>query len=246
MSGYTAQFDNYSSSFVEETEGEFELMLTSSRSRPIELDSDPANWNINSSLVDDIDATGLVYRSEVFLEDANEERMPYILRGYDGGFANHGGLPLFEWDPQYGSTQSEVWNTVRNRQDLVLLDASFGLELATDGTGISTLSFSIGDSIFLIDLSNPGNKRFVTVAGFLEQSSYLFSPGVWMGDEIVDEQFDGRLTRMYVRLSDSATASSDFDESGAELREENDLQRAMNPRLSVIGFGIICKSWRTI
>ena len=167
LSGYTEQFDNYSSSFVEETEGEFELMLTSSRSRPIELDSDPANWNINSSLVDDIDATGLVYRSEVFLEDADEERMPYILRGYDGGFANHGGLPLFEWDSQYGSTQSEVWNTVRNRQDLVLLDASFGLELATDGTGISTLSFSIGDSIFLIDLSNPGNKRFVTVAGFL-------------------------------------------------------------------------------
>ena len=214
LSGYTEQFDNYSSSFVEETEGEFELMLTSSRSRPIELDSDPANWNINSSLVDDIDATGLVYRSEVFLEDANEERMPYILRGYDGGFANHGGLPLFEWDSQYGSTESEVWNTVRNRQDLVLLDASFGLELATDGTGISTLSFSIGDSIFLIDLSNPGNKRFVTVAGFLEQSSYLFSPGVWMSDEIVEEQFDGRLTRMYVSLSDSATASSDFDESG--------------------------------
>ena len=53
---------------------------------------------------------------------------------------------------------------------------SFGLELAIDGTGISTLSFSIGDSIFLIDLSNPVNKRFVTVAGFLEQSSYLFSP----------------------------------------------------------------------
>ena len=214
LSGYTEQFDNYSSSFVEETEGEFELMLTSSRSRPIELDSNPANWNINSSLVDDIDATGLVYRSEVFLEDANEERMPYVLRGYDAGFANHGGLPLFEWDSQYGSTESEVWNTVRNRQDLVLLDASFGLELATDGTGVSTLSFSIGDSIFLIDLSNPGNKRFVTVAGYLEQSSYLFSPGVWMGDEIVEEQFDGRLTRMYVSLSDSATASSDFDDSG--------------------------------
>ena len=35
-----------------------------------------------------------------------------------------------------------------------------------------------------------------------------------MGDEIVKEQFDGRLTRMYVSLSDTATASSDFDESG--------------------------------
>ena len=35
----------------------------------------------------------------------------------------------------------------------------------------------------------------MTVAGFLEQSSYLFSPGVWLSDEIVTEQFDGRLTK---------------------------------------------------
>ena len=79
--------------------------------------------------------------------------MPYIFNGYDAGFAQHGGLPLFDWDQQYGESETDVWNTVRNRQDLVLLDASFGLELATDGTGLSTLSFSIGDSIFLIDLS---------------------------------------------------------------------------------------------
>ena len=102
--------------------------------------------------------------------------MPYILRGYDAGFAQHGGLPLFDWDEQYGTSETEVWNTVRNRQDLVLLDASFGLELATDGTGISTLSFSIGDSIFLIDLSNPGNKRFVTVAGFWNSHRIYFLP----------------------------------------------------------------------
>ena len=213
LSGYTEQFDNYSSSFVEETEGEFELMLTSSRARPIELSADPEQWAINSSLVDDIDATGLVYRSEAFLEDAEQERMPYILRGFDSGFANHGGLPLHDWDHQYGETEVEVWNSVRNRQDLVLFDASFGLELATDGTDLGGLSFSIGDSIFLIDLSNPGNKRFVTVAGYLEQSSYLFSPGVWLSDEIVTEQFDGRLTRIYVSLTDSATATDDFEDS---------------------------------
>ena len=94
LSGYTEQFDNYSSSFVEETEGEFELMLTSSRSRPIELSVNPKNGMSSSSLLDDIDATGLVYRSEAFLEDENQERMPYILRGFDSGFANHGGLPF--------------------------------------------------------------------------------------------------------------------------------------------------------
>ena len=37
LSGYTLQFENYSSSFVEESEGDFELMLSASRSRPLQL-----------------------------------------------------------------------------------------------------------------------------------------------------------------------------------------------------------------
>ena len=213
LSGYTEQFDNYSSSFVEDTEGEFELMLTSSRSRPIELTANPQDWELNTSLTDDIDAVGQVYRAEAFIEDSNQERMPYILRGFDQGFASHGGLPLYQWDEQLGDDETEVWENVRLLENVVILDASFGLEMNTDGTGISMLSFSIGDSISLIDLSNPGNRRIVTVGGFLEQSSYLFSPGVWLSDEIVSDQYDGRLTRMYVSLSDSATASEGFDDS---------------------------------
>jgi putative ABC transport system permease protein len=211
LSGYTEQFDNYSSSFVEDTEGEFELMLTASRSRPLELSSDPLEWNLSTSLEDDIDAVGKVYRSEVFLEDNSGERMPYILRGFDDGFANHGGLPLYLWDESLGATAEEAWISIGNRDDIVLVDASFGLELSTDGTGISRMSFSIGDSISLIDLSNPGNSRNVVVGGFLEQSSYLFSPGVWINSEISQEQFDSRLTRMYVSLSEQATPSSSFD-----------------------------------
>jgi len=213
LGGYTEQFDNYSSSFVEDTEGEFELMLTASRSRPLELSSDPLMWNLSTALEDDIDAVGKVYRSEVFLEDDSGERMPYILRGFDDGFANHGGLPLHLWDESLGDTAEEAWISIGNRDDIVLVDASFGLELSTDGTGISAMSFSIGDSISLIDLSNPGNSRNVVVGGFLEQSSYLFSPGVWISSEISQEQFDSRLTRMYVSLSDEAKPSSSFDSS---------------------------------
>ena len=120
LSGYTEQFDNYSSSFVEETEGEFELMLTSSRSRPIELSNDPMEWNLSSGLASEIDAVGLVHRSEVFLEDSKQERMPYVLRGFDKEFAEHGGLPLYEWDRQLGSSGTEVWQVVESRSDLVL------------------------------------------------------------------------------------------------------------------------------
>ena len=216
LGGYTEQFDNYSSSFVEDTEGEFELMLTASRSRPLELSSDPLEWNLSTPLEDDIDAIGKVYRTEVFLEDSQEDRMPYILRGFDDGFASHGGLPLHLWDESLGDTAEEVWISIGNRDDIVLVDASFGLELSTDGTGISTMSFSIGDSISLIDLSNPGNSRNVVVGGFLEQSSYLFSPGVWINSDVAEEQYDARLTRMYVSLSDDVQPSDDFDSSGIQ------------------------------
>ena len=61
-------------------------------------------------------------------------------------------------------------------ENIVFLDASFGLESTTDGATIVPLQFSIGDSILLIDISNPKNTREVRVGGFLEQSSYIFSP----------------------------------------------------------------------
>ena len=41
------QFENYSSTFVEESEGEFELMLSAARTRPLQLDGpvSAGNWN---------------------------------------------------------------------------------------------------------------------------------------------------------------------------------------------------------
>ena len=214
LGGYAEQFDNYTSSFVEDAEGDYELLLTGSRSSPIELSENISEWNLSSSLESNIDSVARIHRGEVFLEDAEGERMPYVIRGFDDAFAQHGGLPLYAWDSSLGTDESDVWNTVSSRDDLVILDASFGLESITDGSGISTLSFSIGESISLIDISNPGNTRSVTVAGFLEQSSYLFSAGVWMNDDLVIEQFDGRLTRMYVSVSNDAQPSVTYqDES---------------------------------
>ena len=209
LAGYTEQFETYSGDFVEEAEGEFELLLTSTRSRPIELGDDPSSWGINHSSVENIDAVGRVYRSPVHLEDADGERMPYILRGVDEGFVLHGGLPLHVWDDALGSTSQEAWMSISQFQDVVFLDASFGLESTADGTGLVPLQFSIGDSISLIDFSNPKNTKTVRVGGFLQQSSYLFSPGVWMSGEIVDEQFGGEVTRMYVSVGEEAVATEE-------------------------------------
>tara|TARA_B110001452_G_scaffold166107_1_gene138631 strand:+ start:135 stop:4736 length:4602 start_codon:yes stop_codon:yes gene_type:complete len=242
LSGYAEQFDTYSSSFVEEAEGEYELLLTGSRARPIELPDSPDEWNLSSPVASSIDSVARIHRSQVFLENSEGDRMPYLLRGFDENFSDHGGLPLYQWDKGLGATATEAWMTVGARDDLVILDASFGLESIADGSGLTRLSFSIGESISLIDTSNPGNTRNVKVAGFMEQSSYLFSAGVWISDDVAIEQFDGRLTRMYVSVDDSAQSSAEFEGSqgafspigkssdvrsaSAELAE--DLERSLN------------------
>ena len=215
LAGYTEQFDTYSSDFVEEAEGEFELLLTSSRSRPIDLSDDPAAWGIDHAALDNIDAVGAVYRAPVHLEDRQGERMPYLLRGVDDGFIQHGGLPLHAWDSSLGNTSEEAWITMASFENIVFLDASFGLESTADGTTLVPLQFAIGDSILLIDFSNPENSRNAMVGGFLKQSSYIFSPGVWMSAEPVEAQFSGAITRMYVSVSPGAEATPDYD-GGAE------------------------------
>ena len=211
LAGYTEQFDTYSSDFVEEAEGEFELLLTSTRSQPIDLESDPMAWGINHTAVANIDGVGGVYRSPVHLEDAEGERMPYLLRGVDDGFIRHGGLPLHAWDESLGNSSNDAWNSLGVFENIVFLDASFGLESSADGTTLVPLQFSIGDSILLIDFSNPKNTREMTVGGFLKQSSYIFSPGVWMNGEVVAEQFNGKMTRMYVSVSPDARPSADHE-----------------------------------
>lgn len=214
LAGYTEQFDTYSSDFVEEAEGEFELLLTSSRARPIDLESDPSAWGIDHAAMANIDAVGGVYRSPVHLEDADGERMPYLLRGVDEGFLQHGGLPLHAWNASLGGTSDEAWNSMAFYENIVFLDASFGLESAADGSTLVPLQFSIGDSILLIDFSNPKNTREMTVGGFLKQSSYIFSPGVWLNGDIVAEQFGGEMTRMYVSVSLEAVPSEGHEHQG--------------------------------
>ena len=211
LAGYTEQFDTYSADFVEEAEGEFELLLTSTRARPIDLGDDPDKWEINHSSIGQIDAVGGVYRAPVHLENTDGERMPYLLRGVDAGFTQHGGLPLHVWDSSLGNTSDEAWSSIEHFDNVVFLDASFGLESTVDGTGLVPLQFSIGDSILLIDFSNPKNTRSAVVGGFLKQSSYIFSPGVWMNAEPVESQFSGEMTRMYVSVHPSASATEEYE-----------------------------------
>ena len=213
LSGYTLQFENYSSSFVEESEGEFELMLSASRSRPLQLEGSVEEWGLEKANQANIDGVGRVYRAQAFIENQQEERSPYILRGVDDGFAEHGGLPLHIWDSSLGDSSDEAWTKMLSRGDVVFVDASFGLESSLDGTNVGVFSVKVGENITIIDAQQPSHRREMMVGGILEQSSYLFSAGVWMPAEPVTEQYDGSLTRVYVSVSEDSEASDGFDAS---------------------------------
>ena len=205
LAGYTSQFDNFSTQFVEEAEGDYEILLTSSRARPLDLPPDVLEWNLTETTGDSIDSVARIYRAPAHIEDDSGERMPYIIRGFDENFSNHGGLPLHIWDEQLGETAEEAWISIEKYDDIVFVDASFGLELATDGTGLNQIKLSIGDLISLIDFSNPENRRYVRVGGFLAQSSYLYSAGIWINSNVAVEQFDAKATRMYISVSEEST-----------------------------------------
>ena len=211
LSGYTLQFENYSSTFVEESEGEFELMLSAARSRPLQLEGPISEWELEHADADRIDAVGRVYRTQAFIENEEAERSPYILRGVDEGFAGHGGLPLHIWDDSLGDSSEEAWSTMLQRGDVVFVDASFGLESSIDGASVGVFSVLVGENITIIDAQQPSHRREMVVGGILEQSSYLFSAGVWMPSEPVIEQYDGSLTRVYVSVSENSRASEGFE-----------------------------------
>lgn len=210
LGGYTSQFTAVSADFVQESEGEFEVLLTGSMSAPLLIDRDPATWGLPEDQVVRIDAVAPVSRAVVLLDAGQEDAVPYILRGADSSFANHGGLALHLWDTSLGSTEDEVWATVLARDDLVLVDASFGLESATDGAAVGLLALDLGESVRLVQPGDPANAHTVQVAGYLAQSSLAFSPGIWVNQTLVDERFDGAVTRVYVSVPpDVVPLSSD-------------------------------------
>ena len=211
LAGYSVQFEEHSSGYVEDASGEFEILLSSSRQLPLELSDDVNEWNLSNSTIEDIDAIGRISRAVVWVEEG-EDRIPYILRGVDTGFVEHGAIPLEDWDRALGQTQIEAWKSVKSNPNIVFIDSSFALVDPNTGESISGLSLSIGKSILLIDISNPGNARNVTVGGILSQSSQLFSAGIWMDGEIVNDQYGGVVTRIYVS-HDSNLESSELEES---------------------------------
>ncbi|MDP6870371.1 MAG: FtsX-like permease family protein [Candidatus Poseidoniaceae archaeon] len=219
LAGYSVQFEEHSQGYVEDASGDFEILLSSSRSLPLNLTSDPLEWGLEDNHAASIDTVGQVSRAVVWVEH-EEEKIPYLLRGVDDGFVKHGGLPLESWDPSLGQTEQDAWDALNYRDDIVFLDSSFALVDPNTGESMTGLTISIGESILLIDISNPGNTRSLVVGGILSESSYLFSAGIWMNNEIVEEQFGGVVTRIYVSHNSGIESAQLHDVLSDELASD--------------------------
>lgn len=211
LAGYSVQFQEHSAGYVEDASGDFEVLLSSSRQVPLELSSNPDEWGLKETSPSDIDAVGRVNRAVVWVDDG-DEKIGYILRGVDSGFTEHGGIPLEDWDRSLGSTQEEAWDSLNSNPNVVFVDSSFALIDPNTGESLVGITLPIGKSISLIDITNPGNSRNVTVGGILSESSQLFSQGIWMNGEIVEEQYGGVVTRIYVS-HDAGSNSAELEES---------------------------------
>jgi len=233
LAGYSVQFEEHSGGFVDDASGDFEILLSSSRQSPLELSSNPQDWNLTETDPNDIDAVGKVSRAVVWVEDG-DDRIGYILRGVDSGFTEHGAIPLEDWDRALGETQEEAWKSLRINQNVVFIDSSFALVDPNTGESISGITLSIGKSISLIDISNPGNTREVVVGGILSQSSQLFSQGIWMDGEIVDEQYGGVVTRIYVSHGDDVSSTDLEDTLSTDLAQEGVYTSVIKDEILVI------------
>lgn len=219
LAGYTVQFEEHSAGYVEDASGDFEILLSSSRRVPLNLSDDVNQWNLQTTNPEDIDAVGFVNRAVVWVEH-EEDRIGYILRGVDDGFIDHGALPLEDWDRALGQTEAEAWRAMKNNQNIVFIDSSFALVDPNSGESIAGITLSIGKSISLIDISNPGNNREVVVGGILSQSSQLFSQGIWMDGKIAEEQFGGVTTRIYVSHTSEVTSNEIESSLSDDLSKE--------------------------
>lgn len=216
LAGYSVQFEEHSSGYVEDASGDFEILLSSSRQVPLELSNQPSEWGLEQTDPGDIDAVGKVNRAVVWVDDG-EDSIGYILRGVDTGFIEHGAIPLEDWDRSLGDTEEAAWKSLQFNQNIVFVDSSFALIDPNTGESIAGITLPIGKSISLIDISNPGNTREVKVGGILSESSQLFSQGIWMDGEIVEEQYGGVVTRIYV------SHTSEISSSELENTLSNDL-----------------------
>jgi len=213
LSGFSAQFELYSNSFVEEAQGEFELIGTGSLERPLNLDSEIEKWPWpNNNSLDQFDEVSLLHFNYIRVsnqinEDATSKELRqnasrYIIRGIDENFAEHGGLPLMDWDEDLGNNEKEIWQLVSQNERFVIVDSAFAISYmdGDDETGVQ-----LGDILVLHNNNNLAVEKEVIIAGILEEGSLLSLSGIFVQDDVAIKYFSAEPTRVILSFSDFKT-----------------------------------------
>ena len=215
LAGFSAQFEIYSNSFVEEAQGEFELLGTGSLERPLDLDSNVELWPWPENMSkDDFDAISLLHfnfikvsnqiNEEATSKELRQNTSGYIIRGIDDNFANHGGLPLIAWDESLGNSEKEIWQLVSENEIFTIVDSAFA---ASYDMGREENGIQLGDVIVLHNSNNLAVEKEVIVVGVLEEGSLLSLSGIFVQDDLAEQYFGAEPTRIMFSIPDSKSLS---------------------------------------
>ena len=219
LAGFSAQFEIYSNSFVDDAQGEFELLGSGSRERPLDLGYDIDNWpwseNISS---EDFDAISLLHFNYVRVGEQIDEQATskelrtntstYYIRGIDENFANHGGLPLIAWDESLAKSETEIWQLVSENDIFVIVDSAFAL---TNGLEGSENGIQLGDVLVLHNYNNLAVEKEVIVVGVLKEGSLLSLGGIFAQDDLAIQYFGAEPTRVMFSIPEEKTLDEKKD-----------------------------------
>jgi len=213
LAGFSAQFETYSNSFVDDAQGEFELLGTGSLERPLEIESNVENWPWPENYShNDFDAISLLHFNYVRISDQVDEQSSYkelknnasryYIRGIDENFANHGGLPLIAWDESLANSEKEIWQLVSENEIFVIVDSAFAMTYNIDG---NENGIQLGDVLVLHNYNNMAIEKEVIVVGVLKEGSLLSLGGIFAQDDLAIQYFGAEPTRIMFSIPDDKT-----------------------------------------
>ena len=219
LAGFSAQFEIYSSSFVDDAQGEFELLGTGSLERPLDLSENRDNWPWPENMSqDNFDAISVLHFSyirvsselneEATKNELKENASRYFVRGIDENFADHGGLPLIAWDESLGETEEEIWSLVSENEIFAIVDSAFAISYDSDGDGNGV---QLGDVLVLHNNNNLAIEKEVIVVGVLKEGSLLSLGGIFVQDDLAEEYFGAEPTRIMFSIPQTISVDERTD-----------------------------------
>ena len=213
LAGFSAQFEIYSNSFVDDAQGEFELLGTGSLERPLDLESNIEEWPWSENISDEnFDAISLLHFNYVRVgeqidnqsssRDLRKNTSSYYIRGIDENFANHGGLPLIAWDESLAKSEMEIWQLVSENDIFVIVDSAFAM---TYNVGENENGIQLGDVLVLHNYNNVAVEKEVIVVGVLKEGSLLSLGGIFAQDDLAIQYFGAEPTRIMFSIPDIKT-----------------------------------------